>query len=90
VDWDTKKGCLQRRLVRVLLTYFCLCRDPNLQEKVVAVLANLTTIGEGRLAITEAWGIKALVAVTERGTPRSKENAAAALLQLCINSSRLG
>uniref|UniRef100_A0A8R7PW06 RING-type E3 ubiquitin transferase n=1 Tax=Triticum urartu TaxID=4572 RepID=A0A8R7PW06_TRIUA len=64
--------------------------DPALGmiDKAVAVLANLAMIPEGRTAIGETRGIPALVEVVELGSPRGKENAAAALLQLCTNSSR--
>ncbi|XBI20935.1 hypothetical protein VPH35_062128 [Triticum aestivum] len=64
--------------------------DPALgmTDKAVAVLANLAMIPEGRTAIWETRGIRALVEVVELGSPRGKENAAAALLQLCTNSNR--
>uniref|UniRef100_A0A0D9X3Q0 RING-type E3 ubiquitin transferase n=1 Tax=Leersia perrieri TaxID=77586 RepID=A0A0D9X3Q0_9ORYZ len=64
--------------------------DPaaGMVDKAVAVLANLATIPEGRTAIGQARGIPALVEVVELGSARGKENAAAALLQLCTNSSR--
>ena len=54
--------------------------------KAVAMLANLARIPEGRQAIVEHQGIPALVDVVEAGPERAKENAAATLLQLCINS----
>lgn len=57
-------------------------------DKAVAVLANLATIPEGRTAIGHERGIPVLVEVVELGSARGKENAAAALLQLCTNSSR--
>ena len=64
--------------------------DPaaGMVDKAVAVLANLATIPEGRHAIGQAAGIPVLVEVVELGSARGKENAAAALLQLCSNSSR--
>ncbi|GAB4849025.1 hypothetical protein Ancab_003837 [Ancistrocladus abbreviatus] len=64
--------------------------DPaaGMVDKAVAVLANLATIHEGRTAIGNARGIPVLVEVVELGSPRGKENAAAALLQLCTTSSR--
>ncbi|KAI4387234.1 hypothetical protein MLD38_005079 [Melastoma candidum] len=64
--------------------------DPaaGMVDKAVAVLANLATIDEGRLAIGRDHGITTLVEVVELGSARGKENAAAALLQLCTNSSR--
>jgi hypothetical protein len=64
------------------------CRDTSVREKCVAVLANLSTMKDGRLKIAEAGGIPVLVDQVDVGTPRSKENAAATLLQLAINSSR--
>ncbi|KAJ6735437.1 U BOX DOMAIN-CONTAINING [Salix purpurea] len=64
--------------------------DPaaGMVDKAVAVLANLATIPEGRNAIGQEGGIPVLVEVVELGSARGKENAAAALLQLCTNSSR--
>ncbi|KAL5226975.1 hypothetical protein ABZP36_015240 [Zizania latifolia] len=64
--------------------------DPaaGMVDKAVAVLANLATVQEGRNDIAQAGGIRVLVEVVELGSARSKENAAAALLQLCTNSSR--
>ncbi|KQK15023.1 U-box domain-containing protein 4 isoform X2 [Brachypodium distachyon] len=64
--------------------------DPaaGMVDKAVAVLANLATIPEGRTAIGQARGIPSLVEVVELGSARGKENAAAALLQLCTNSNR--
>ncbi|XAR57746.1 Ubiquitin--protein ligase [Bertholletia excelsa] len=64
--------------------------DPaaGMVDKAVAVLANLSTIQEGRRDIGQERGIPVLVEVVELGSARGKENAAAALLQLCTNSSR--
>ncbi|XP_019240356.1 PREDICTED: U-box domain-containing protein 4-like isoform X2 [Nicotiana attenuata] len=64
--------------------------DPaaGMVDKAVAVLSNLATIHEGRAAIGQEGGIAVLVEVVELGSARGKENAAAALLQLCTNSSR--
>ncbi|KAL2472179.1 U-box domain-containing protein 4 [Abeliophyllum distichum] len=63
--------------------------DPaaGLVDKAVAVLSNLATIPEGRIAIGQEGGIPILVDVVELGTARGKENAAAALLHLCTNSN---
>ncbi|CAN1343155.1 U-box domain-containing protein 2 [Linum perenne] len=55
-------------------------------DKAVAVLANLATILEGREAIGLEGGIRVLVEVVELGCGREKEHAAAALLQMCVNS----
>ncbi|KAK7301601.1 hypothetical protein RJT34_12468 [Clitoria ternatea] len=64
--------------------------DPaaGMVDKAVAVLANLATIPEGRNAIGQEGGIPVLVEVVELGSARGKENAAAALLHLCLHSSR--
>lgn len=64
--------------------------DPaaGMVDKAVAVLANLATIPEGRNAIGEEGGIPVLVEVVELGSARGKENAAAALLHLCLHSNR--
>ncbi|XP_042520715.1 U-box domain-containing protein 4-like [Macadamia integrifolia] len=62
--------------------------DPaaGMVDKAVAVLANLATIQEGRNAIGQGGGIPVLVEVVELGSARGKENAAAALLQLCSSN----
>ncbi|KAL3688412.1 hypothetical protein R1sor_014721 [Riccia sorocarpa] len=67
-----------------------LMADPaaGMVDKAVAVLANLATIPEGRVAVGDEGGIPALVEVVEAGSQRGKENAAAALLQLCMNSHK--
>ncbi|KAL5977288.1 hypothetical protein ACLOJK_021634 [Asimina triloba] len=64
--------------------------DPaaGMVDKAVAVLSNLSTIHEGRVAIGQGGGISVLVEVVELGSARGKENAAAALLQLCTNSNK--
>lgn len=64
--------------------------DPaaGMVDKAVAVLANLATIPEGRTAIGLEGGIPVLVEVVELGSARGKENAAAALVQLCTSSGR--
>ncbi|KAK1433121.1 hypothetical protein QVD17_10027 [Tagetes erecta] len=64
--------------------------DPaaGMVDKAVAVLSNLATTPEGRTAIGQEGGIPVLVEVVELGSARGKENAAAALLQLCTDSTR--
>ncbi|KAM2314686.1 hypothetical protein TB2_026962 [Malus domestica] len=57
-------------------------------DKTVAILANLSTIPEGRTAIGQEGGIPGLVEVLELGSARGKENAVAALLQLCTDTNR--
>ncbi|GMI68048.1 hypothetical protein like AT5G67340 [Hibiscus trionum] len=58
-------------------------------DKAVLLLAKLATIFEGRNAIGEEGGIiPMLVEVVELGSPRGKENAAAALLLLCTCRNR--
>ncbi|KNA13863.1 hypothetical protein SOVF_112210 [Spinacia oleracea] len=83
---ENKARIVQAGAVRHLVELM----DPaaGMVDKAVAVLANLATIPEGRTAIGHAGGIPVLVEVVELGSARGKENAAAALLQLCTFSSR--
>ncbi|KAI4330751.1 hypothetical protein MLD38_029008 [Melastoma candidum] len=83
---ENKTRIVQAGAVRYLVDLM----DPaaGMVDKAVAVLANLATIQEGRVAIGQERGISALVEVVELGSARGKENAAAALLQLCTNSNR--
>ncbi|KAL5998701.1 hypothetical protein ACLOJK_009646, partial [Asimina triloba] len=62
--------------------------DKGMADKAVALLANLSTISEGRIAINREGGIPLLVEALELGSHRGKENAASALLQLCINNRK--
>ncbi|XP_076950913.1 U-box domain-containing protein 4-like [Bidens hawaiensis] len=64
--------------------------DPaaGMVDKAVSVLSNLATIPEGRAAIGGENGIPGLVEVVELGSARGKENAAAALLQVCTDNGR--
>ncbi|URE01224.1 Kinesin-associated protein (KAP) [Musa troglodytarum] len=57
-------------------------------DKSVALLANLSTIPEGRIAIAQEGGIPLLVEVVETGSQRGKENAASTLFQLCLSSQK--
>lgn len=57
-------------------------------DRAVVVLANLASNYEGRKAIAEAGGISLLVEAIELGSPREKENAAAALVHFCSESNR--
>ncbi|KAE8686084.1 U-box domain-containing protein 3 [Hibiscus syriacus] len=58
--------------------------DSGMVDKVVALLSNLSTIGEGRVAIVREGGIPLLVEIVESGSRRGKENAASVLVQLCL------
>ncbi|KAL9229806.1 hypothetical protein vseg_005235 [Gypsophila vaccaria] len=62
--------------------------DPatGLVDRATVILANLATIPEGRTAIAQAGGIPLLVEAVELGSPRGKENAAAALWLFCSDS----
>ena len=83
---DNKARIVRARAVKSLVELM----DPaaGMVDKAVAVLSNLSTIPEVRFAIGEEGGIPALVEVVELGSQRGKENATAALLQLCTNSNR--
>lgn len=60
----------------------------GMADKSVALLANLSMIPEGCLAIAQEGGIPLLVEIVETGSQNGKENAASALFQLCINGSK--
>ncbi|XP_050363425.1 U-box domain-containing protein 3 [Argentina anserina] len=62
--------------------------DTGMADKAVALLANLSTIAEGRLAIARGGGIPLLVELVESGSQRGKENSASVLLQLCLHSPK--
>ncbi|GAB2298355.1 hypothetical protein Dimus_032422 [Dionaea muscipula] len=64
--------------------------DPSsgMVDKAVALLANLSTIVEGRAAIAREEGIPLIVEIVESGSQRGKENAASVLLQMCLNSNK--
>ncbi|GAB4830532.1 hypothetical protein Ancab_020296 [Ancistrocladus abbreviatus] len=62
--------------------------DSGMVDKAVALLANLSTIAEGRSAIVGEGGIPLIVEIVETGSQRGKENAASVLLQLCLNSNK--
>ncbi|XVF15473.1 hypothetical protein REPUB_Repub09cG0156600 [Reevesia pubescens] len=83
---ENKARIVQAGAVRHLVELM----DPaaGMVDKAVAVLANLATVPEGRTAIGQEGGIPVLVEVVELGSARGKENAAAALLQICTTSSR--
>ncbi|KAI3785120.1 hypothetical protein L1987_44232 [Smallanthus sonchifolius] len=83
---ENKSRIVQAGAIRYLVELM----DPaaGMVDKAVAVLSNLATTPEGRAAIGQEGGIPVLVEVVELGSARGKENAAAALLQLCTDSSR--
>ncbi|KAK6940663.1 Armadillo [Dillenia turbinata] len=83
---DNKARIVQAGAVKYLVELL----DPTneMVDKAVALLANLSTISEGRSAIAREKGIPLLVEILETGSQRGKENAASTLLQLCLNSSK--
>ncbi|MBA0846204.1 hypothetical protein Goarm_023023, partial [Gossypium armourianum] len=83
---ENKVRIVQAGTVKYLVKF--LDPDSGMVDKAVALLSNLSTIAEGRLAIVQEGGIPVLMEVVESGSPRGKENAASALLQLCLNSSK--
>ncbi|TYJ09471.1 hypothetical protein E1A91_A11G144100v1 [Gossypium mustelinum] len=83
---ENKARIVQAGTVKYLVKF--LDPDSGMVDKAVALLSNLSTIAEGRLAIVQEGGIPVLIEVDESGSPRGKENAASALLQLCLNSSK--
>ncbi|KAL3647731.1 hypothetical protein CASFOL_008699 [Castilleja foliolosa] len=83
---ENKARIVQAGAVRHLVGFL----DPEgeMVDKAVALLANLSTITEGCLAIAKEGAIPLLVEVLESGSQRGKENTASILLQLCINSEK--
>ncbi|XP_020212179.1 U-box domain-containing protein 3 isoform X2 [Cajanus cajan] len=83
---ENKARIVQAGAVKFLV----LLLDPadGMVDKAVALLANLSTIVEGRLEIAREGGIPLLVEIVESGSQRGKENAASILLQLCFHSRK--
>eukprot|EP00850_Spirogloea_muscicola_P004772 SM000021S06405 [mRNA] locus=s21:2510:6161:- [translate_table: standard] len=64
--------------------------QPEIQEKAIAVIAQLSTVAEGRAALcAEAIVIPALIGVLDEGTNVSKEHAANVLLRICSTNEVL-
>lgn len=83
---ENKARIVQAGAVKYLVQFL----DPETEmvDKSVALLANLSTIPDGCLAIAREGGIPPLVEIVETGSHRGKENAASILLQLCLNSPK--
>ncbi|KAL9242982.1 hypothetical protein vseg_016927 [Gypsophila vaccaria] len=83
---DNKARIVQAGVVKYLVQLL----DPSkeMADKSIALLANLSTISEGRTAIAQEKGIPWIVEIVDTGSQRGKENAASILLQLCLNSSK--
>lgn len=83
---ENKGRIVQAGAVRSLVELM----DPSsgMADKALALLSNLSTVGEGRVAIVKEEGIPLIVETVESGSQRGKENAASVLLQLCLNSPR--
>nr|GMD13943.1 U-box domain-containing protein 3 [Ipomoea batatas] len=83
---ENKARIVQAGAVKYLVQFL----DPEtvMVDKSVALLANLSTIPDGCLAIAREGGIPPLVEIVEIGSHRGKENAASILLQLCLNSPK--
>ena len=65
-------------------------RDPNMHrgmdDKAMAVIANLCKFDVGRQAVQDARGIPVLLAVVEWGSSRAKEDAAVSMYLLALHS----
>ncbi|MED6110769.1 hypothetical protein PIB30_045871 [Stylosanthes scabra] len=83
---DNKARIVQAGAVKYLTQLL----DPadRMVDKAVALLANLSTILEGRIEITRQGGIPLLVEILESGSQRGKENAASIIFQLCLHSPK--
>ncbi|XP_010516017.1 PREDICTED: U-box domain-containing protein 3-like [Camelina sativa] len=86
ITHENKARIVQAKAVKYLVELL----DPDLEmvDKAVALLANLSAVGEGRQAIVREGGIPLLVETVDLGSQRGKENAASVLLQLCLNSPK--
>ncbi|KAL3818298.1 hypothetical protein ACJIZ3_004203 [Penstemon smallii] len=86
INHENKARIVQAGAIKYLVELM----DPafGMVDKAVYVLSNLATIQEGRSAIGQEGGIPLLVEAVELGSGRGKENSAATLLQLCMNSNR--
>ncbi|CAI7781405.1 unnamed protein product [Closterium sp. NIES-53] len=60
--------------------------EPGMEDKVMAVIANLCKSAEGRQSVHTEGGIAAMVDVIDGGSSRAKEDAAVALHLLATNS----
>ncbi|XP_022959916.1 U-box domain-containing protein 3-like isoform X2 [Cucurbita moschata] len=83
---ENKARIVQAGAVKYLVGL--LATTTGMVDKAAALLANLSTISEGRLAIAREGGIPLLVEIVECGSTRGKENAASILLQLCLHSPK--
>ncbi|KAG2328982.1 hypothetical protein Bca4012_021400 [Brassica carinata] len=86
ITHENKARIVQAKAVKYLVEML----DPDLEmvDKAVALLANLSGVGEGRQEIVREGGIPLLVETVDSGSGRGKENAASVLLQLCLNSPK--
>ena len=77
---ENKARIVQAGAVKFLV----LLLDPTdkMVDKAVALLANLSTIAEGRIEIAREGGIPSLVEIVESGSQRGKENAASILFHV--------
>ncbi|KAJ8438158.1 hypothetical protein Cgig2_033037 [Carnegiea gigantea] len=69
------------------IKYLVQLLDPSrgMVDKSVALLANLSTVSEGRSALAREAGIRLIVEMVDSGSQRGKETAASVLLELCLN-----
>ncbi|CAN6977627.1 unnamed protein product [Brassica rapa subsp. trilocularis] len=86
ITHENKARIVQAKAVKYLVDML----DPGLEmvDKAVALLANLSGVGEGRQEIVREGGVPLLVETVDSGSGRGKENAASVLLQLCLNSPK--
>eukprot|EP00250_Pteridium_aquilinum_P000360 c10397_g1_i1 orf=149-2539(+) len=60
----------------------------GMADKAIAILGNLVSVEEGRVAFVEEGGIMCLMQVIQEGSKRSKRLAVPILSQLCTHSSK--
>ncbi|KAJ4895835.1 U-box domain-containing protein 3 [Raphanus sativus] len=86
ITHENKTHIVQAKAVKHLVEML----DPDLEmiDKAVALLANLSGVGERRQVIVREGGVLLLVETADTVSQRGKENAASVLLQLCLNSPK--
>lgn len=86
---ENKKRIVRAGATRLLVDF--MSDDGSIDsmvDKAIAILRNLVSIEEGRVAFVEEGGIKFLLQIIQTGSRRSKELAVSILLQLCSHSTK--
>eukprot|EP00250_Pteridium_aquilinum_P002352 c12552_g1_i1 orf=187-1875(+) len=90
---ENKKRMVRAGVTRLLVNFMSdeegeSTPSDGMVDKAVAILRNLVSVEEGRVAFVEEGGIKYLLQVMERGSKRSKSWGVSILYQICSNSTK--